>query len=71
MGVKQTVFEINATSAEWVIDHNLQKYVVSDVYIFDSLDRLVKILPLSVENETLNRIRIKFSTAMRGLVKVK
>lgn len=60
----------NTPATEWVVDHNLGKAVVSDVFIFDGANRPVKVLPLEVIEESDDLIRVKFSVPQRGLVRV-
>lgn len=60
----------NTPATEWVVEHNMGKAVISDVFVFDGSNRPVKVLPLEVIEESDNVVRIKFSAAQRGLVRV-
>lgn len=58
-------------ATEWVIEHNLNKEVVSDVF-FDVNNNgiLEKILPLTVEKVDLNTLKVTFTANQVGKVKV-
>lgn len=62
------VFNVPAT--EWVVVHNLGKFVSSDVFIFDGQGAAVKCLPKEVVHTSTNQLTVKFSTPQTGLVKV-
>ena len=60
----------NTAATEWVVEHNLGKSVISDVFVFDGSNRPVKVLPLDLIEESDNIVRVVFSQPQRGLVRV-
>ena len=57
-------------SLEWVVYHQLGKNVVSEVFITNDEGKLEKILPLSVIYINDETLKITFSSAKIGRVKV-
>ena len=70
MSVRNFTQVFDTASTEWLVEHNLGKSVISDVFIFDSLNRPVKMMPLEVIEESVDTVRIKFSIPQRGMVRV-
>ena len=62
--------EVTTPSTTWVVNHNLNKVVASDVMIYDSFGNLVKMLPLNVEITSDNTVTITFSQPQTGFVTV-
>lgn len=62
----KAIFEQSTPSATWTITHNLGKFVVHDVQIYDGPD-LHKILPLNA-TQTINELVLTFSSAQTGQV---
>lgn len=56
-------------ATEWIVQHDLDRYVVQDTF-FDIGGNLSKVLPASVEYIDSNSIKIVFSEAQTGTVKV-
>lgn len=70
MSVPSVTQVFNTPATEWLVQHNLNKFVTSDVFIYDVLDRPVKVLPLEALYIDDNQFKVVFSTPQRGLVKV-
>jgi ribosomal protein L12E/L44/L45/RPP1/RPP2 len=64
-----TIFSQTVESSSWQIVHNLNKIVSTDVYI-NIDEHLVKTMPASVEQVSLNEILVTFSTPVSGIVRV-
>jgi hypothetical protein len=56
-------------ATEWTVVHDLNRHVVSDVF-FEVGGNLEKVLPASVEYVDANTIKIIFTAAQIGKVKV-
>ena len=56
-------------STDWVVNHNLDSYPVSDVIIDDGGERL-KTLPLSLEYINSNTVLVRFSNPITGTVRL-
>jgi hypothetical protein len=58
-------------STEWTVVHDLNRYVVSDVFFDEGLDgTLEKVLPASVRYIDANTLKIFFTEPQIGKVKV-
>ena len=63
-------FRFDTAATEWTVTHNLTRTVCSDVYIFDSQDRPVKVFPLDIVKISEDVIKITFSKPKKGMVMV-
>lgn len=72
MNFNDTYTHVQSTpAAEWVVVHDLNRYVVSDVFFDVNLNGILeKVLPASVEYVDANTIKIIFTEAQIGKVKV-
>ena len=57
-------------SDTWVVNHNLGRFVTSDVFVDDGAGRKVKVFPQSVVHVSETVLRITFSSPKVGYVKV-
>lgn len=64
--MRKTIDIINP-STNWVITHNLNKHVTTDVFVMRD-GSLTKILPNSVEYLNLQQVRITFTAPEIGKV---
>ena len=62
--------QFNTPSDTWIVDHQLGKFVASDVFVDDGAGRKVKVFPLSVVHVSDNQLKITFSSPKVGFVKV-
>ncbi len=53
----------------WEVNHNLNKKVICDVYIYENVT-LVKVIPSYVKYVNDNKIEVGFTIAQSGKVKV-
>lgn len=53
-------------SSSWVITHNFNSPVITDVLVDGGLGTLVKMIPLDVIQDSLNQVTIMFSTPTAG-----
>lgn len=70
MAMKSKEMHFDTPSTEWIVNHGLGKQVASDVFIFNSSEQLVKMMPLEVVYVDDNSIKIEFTFPQRGMVKV-
>lgn len=63
------IHEQTTPSDTWVVQHNLNKPVVSDAF-FEVNGLLAKVIPAAVEYTDDNTLTVKFSSNQVGKVKV-
>ena len=70
MAVKHVIKTFETPATTWVVQHDLGKFVSSDVFIVNDLNQLEKIIPYSIVVVDSNRIDVTFTEPYRGQVKV-
>lgn len=65
LGIPSFIYEQQTPSDNWLIVHNLNKYVVIDVYI-DYNGTRTKIIPQAIIFVNKNTVRVKFTSPRTG-----